>query len=259
MSGCFYIRKQNFKVYCFQKVIISTSGTWLFSAVLASPPLFGLGHYDYLEGQSFCFCDWTTSIAYTFFMVVVCFGGPCSAMVVCYILILRHVRASKRRVADANGSSKDSKTTPGPNKVPDKNSSVISSIFSKRTRLQVVTVIGKKEETPKESVMEIARRKKLAKRKSEDLKLALSFVVVTATFVLSWLPFCITMFWSVFAPTPVPRILDMTTLLLGCSNSCGNPIIYGVMNASFREGFKKLFCLRKIKIQVSTEDQTNCN
>ena len=62
------------------------------------PPLLGWAHYGYLPGQSFCFCDWKSSISYTFFMVLVCFGGPCSAMTFCYVRIMQKVRESKRKI-----------------------------------------------------------------------------------------------------------------------------------------------------------------
>ena len=72
---------------------------------LASPPLIGWAKYDFLSGQSFCFCDWKESISYTFFMVIVCFGGPCSVMSFCYYKILREVRRSRKRIAAANNAS----------------------------------------------------------------------------------------------------------------------------------------------------------
>ncbi|XP_078681702.1 putative G-protein coupled receptor No18 [Branchiostoma floridae x Branchiostoma belcheri] len=81
---------------------------------------------------------------------------------------------------------------------------------------------------------------KKRKAREDDIKLTKSFVVVILVFTICWLPFCVTMFWSVFSPTPVPRLVDMAALMLGYSNSCWNPIIYGVMNSKFRAAFKEL-------------------
>ncbi|XP_072031085.1 D(2)-like dopamine receptor isoform X2 [Amphiura filiformis] len=86
------------KVYTRKNTGFMIAGVWLFSGLLACPPLLGWGIYDYLPQQSFCFCDWTTSVSYTFFMVGVCFGGPCSVMTFCYVQILRVVRKSRQRV-----------------------------------------------------------------------------------------------------------------------------------------------------------------
>ncbi|XP_003724104.2 alpha-2B adrenergic receptor, partial [Strongylocentrotus purpuratus] len=76
------------------------TGVWTLAVILALPPLTkGWGDYGFLPNQSFCFCRWRSSISYTFFMVGVCFGGPCSVMTFCYINILKVVRQSRKRVA----------------------------------------------------------------------------------------------------------------------------------------------------------------
>ncbi|ELT91554.1 hypothetical protein CAPTEDRAFT_34591, partial [Capitella teleta] len=154
------------------------------SALLATPPLVGWGKYAYLPGQSICFCEWSSSISYTFFMVGMCFGGPCSVMTFCYVGIMREVRRSKKR---------------------------------------------KRKENQRQ------------KKRQDDIRLTMSFVIVVFVFITSWLPFCVTMFLSVFQTNPIPRSADFATLLLGCANSCYNPLIYGVMNTKFRQGFKHLY------------------
>ena len=92
------------------------AGVWIFSGLLACPPLLGWGIYDYLPRQSFCFCQWTSSVSYTFFMVGVCFGGPCSVMTFCYVQILRVVRNSRKRVDSTikRHSTSISNKVPGP-------------------------------------------------------------------------------------------------------------------------------------------------
>lgn len=89
---------------------------------------------------------------------------------------------------------------------------------------------------------EKAHERALRRGRREDLRFTTTLFVVVAVFVVSWLPFCITMFINVFSPHPVPRIPDIATLLLGCLNSSCNPIIYGVMNKRFRNGYRRLFC-----------------
>jgi hypothetical protein len=168
------------------------------SALLALPPLVGWGEYAFLPGQSICFCRWKSSVSYTFFMVGVCFGGPCSVMTFCYVNIMREVRRSRKRVAAANGNTQ---------------------------------VDG--------SCKEDCRRRK---KSQGDLRLTMSFVIVVVVFITSWLPFCVTMFMSVYWSRTIPRVADFATLLLGCANSCYNPLIYGVMNTKFRQGFRHLYC-----------------
>ncbi|PVD35490.1 hypothetical protein C0Q70_02453 [Pomacea canaliculata] len=84
--------------YSARNILLMTAGVWTLSAILASPPLVGWGVYDYLPRQSFCFCLWTTSKSYTFFMVGACFFGPLTMMSACYFKIIRTFRQSSRRI-----------------------------------------------------------------------------------------------------------------------------------------------------------------
>ncbi len=193
---------------------------------LASPPLLGWGVYDFLPGQSFCFCQWKTSISYTFFMAGICFGGPCSVMSFCYINILRTVRASNRRIDVVNIN----------NQTIENQNPIDSGLPIQKTNT-LLTVPG--NEVQCLNKMEQARAKK---HKQEELQLTRSFFVVITIFILCWLPFCVTMFMNVYSAMPVSRILDMITLLLGCLNSACNPIIYGIMNKKYRIAYTKLYC-----------------
>ncbi|XP_077998855.1 alpha-1A adrenergic receptor-like [Glandiceps talaboti] len=221
------VHPQKFKnIYNRRSILFMVQGVWLLSALLGSPPLFGWAEYAYLHGQSFCFCRWKSSISYTFFMVGTCFGGPCSVMTFSYARILMEVRRSRRRVTDEDAT-----------KVEDRN------------HLSVPTVAGA-------IASKKARTNRQRKRREEELKLTKSFLVVIFVFIISWLPFCVTMFWSVFSDQPVPRPVDMTTLLLGYFNSCCNPIIYGIMNKRFRQGYIQLLSCR-CKVNTSLDSSNS--
>ncbi|XP_022090479.1 alpha-2C adrenergic receptor-like [Acanthaster planci] len=100
------VHPKRFKaIYTIRNTGFVILAVWLLSLALASPPLIGWARYDYLPGQSFCFCYWEDSISYTFFMVIVCFGGPCSVMSFCYYNILREVRRSRKRLSTGPGSA----------------------------------------------------------------------------------------------------------------------------------------------------------
>jgi hypothetical protein len=191
-------------------------GVWILAMSLAMPPLVGWGQYGYLPGQSFCFCQWRTSISYTFFMVGICFGGPCTIMSFCYMNILCSYRNSQRRIHKQDVTSG----------VPTRKLAVPS--------IQPDTA----ESTVKQR--ELRRQRK----REEEKKLTKSLLIVIFVFILCWLPFCGTMFWSVFTSDSIPRVPDVISLVLGFANSCCNPIIYGLMNHRFRLGFVRLFKCR---------------
>ena len=96
-----------------------------------------------------------------------------------------------------------------------------------------------------------ARQKRKEKQRAEEFRLAVSLMVVLVVFVLCWLPFCVTMLLSVFHPQGLARAADMFTLLLGYSNSCLNPVIYGLMNKRVKEGYLTLW--RKIRFKPTSD------
>ena len=330
-------------------VIVYFLGTWMFSSLLAMPPLVGWGRYAYLPGQFICFCEWPSSVSYTIFMVAVCFGGLCSIMSFSYFKILEAVRESKRKQRDntmwqSNNLpkvapvSKQSNNCP---KVAPVTSSVkrkIVSFISKLTHQPAVVKVSPHDlvnvassvprgpcatcgmctpcaqcapsvpcapcatcapcvmcvpcapyapcapcvscakvtcvssdtleihndtvQTVKAVIGPPPHNPSLqhspphnpsphdpppprnSSKEKEEQRLTQSFLVVVSVFIACWSPFCVTMFWSIISPTPVPRVPDMFTLLLGCANSCCNPIIYGVMNRKYRDAFKYIFFKR---------------
>jgi len=215
-------------------------GVWVFSGCLALPPLIGWAKYDYIPTQSICFCDWPTSISYTFFMVGVCFGGPCSVMMFCYINILKVFRDSKSRINAATESSRTSKSGTSDISPTDKTPS-LSENPPKQSGKVTFLAVPENERSKSKKKMADLKAKKAARRRHEELRLSLSLLIVIFVFIICWMPFCITMFLSVFLPSSVKRGSDMFTILLGYANSGCNPIIYGFMNKRFNVAYRRLF------------------
>ncbi|XP_050413703.1 octopamine receptor Oamb [Patella vulgata] len=213
------------KIYTKRNVFLIILGIWLFSSALATPPLVGWGVYSYLPNQSFCFSEWPASISYTFFMVGVCFGGPCSVMTVSYCLIFRKYRRSARTVL--HSSALHSSAIPS-NTTSNVNNIAINSVNVHHTVTKNVVAVKN-------------RPLQIEKRRLEELRLTTTLLVMILVFVLSWLPFCVAMFLSVFAKEYLPQAFDMFTLLLGYANSCYNPFIYGIMNSRVKQGYKTQF------------------
>ena len=75
----------------------------------------------------------------------------------------------------------------------------------------------------------------------EEVKITNTILVVVACFMFCWAPFAMTTFTDVYYNRPIPRIIDISTLLLGYANSMCNPVIYGIRNQSFRRELSRLF------------------
>ena len=75
----------------------------------------------------------------------------------------------------------------------------------------------------------------------EEAKMTNTILFVVALFIICWAPFAITMLFDVHCRSPLPRAVDMASLLLGYLNSMCNPILYGLRNSAFKQGFLDLY------------------
>ncbi|CAH1801894.1 unnamed protein product [Owenia fusiformis] len=232
-------------------------GVWVFSLLLASPPLFGWAEYGYRPRQSVCFCLWTASVSYTFFMVGACFGLPCIVMSCCYIRVLWTVKKSRQRIEAMDTNTKQISILEMPNLTnhltfPVNHDTLPSVHHDEITVMENEINTKDVNSMPKESLtpcdpripgLEIMqhRTKKKVKKKREEIRFTLSLVVVVFVFIICWLPYCIEMFYSVFSNQSTPRSVALLTQLLGYLNSGINPILYGALNKQFRDGYSKIY------------------
>ena len=71
---------------------------WIVSGAISSPPLFGWSEFSYHTGKSVCFTNWKSSQGYMIFMILVCFFGPITAMLLSLFLIRRANQSSEPNV-----------------------------------------------------------------------------------------------------------------------------------------------------------------
>lgn len=88
-------------------------------------------------------------------------------------------------------------------------------------------------------------------RRREEIRLAVSLIVIVLLFVICWFPYCISMLISIHYDGHVPRHFNMFALLLGYANSGCNPIVYGLMNRRFKVAFNKLFCFWSVRLTIN--------
>ena len=94
------------------------------------------------------------------------------------------------------------------------------------------------EKTIKRSDSELHWKSRIS---PEETKLTITLIFVVFLFVICWGPFAVTMFFDVYYQRPLPRAVEMISLLLGYLNSMCNPILYGLRNSAFKQGFRSLF------------------
>ncbi|NXI30644.1 SSR4 protein, partial [Sterrhoptilus dennistouni] len=74
------------------------------------------------------------------------------------------------------------------------------------------------------------------RRRSEG-KLTRLVVTVVAMFVVCWLPFYVVQLLELLLPGRLDASAHNASLLLSYSNSCANPILYGLLSENFRNSF----------------------
>ena len=184
-----------------RRSFIFGSIVWLISSLISLPPLFGWAEYRYIPGKSFCFVYWPSDVYYMYFMLTVCFFGPLSVMSISYFNIFKYTRVARQSLNQHRDVTNEEKTA-----------------------------------------QENGRIRRGFKVTPEEVKITNTIlVVVVACFMFCWAPFAMTMFTDVYYNRPIPRIIDISTLLLGYANSMCNPVIYGIRNQSFRRELSRLF------------------
>ena len=174
---------------------------WIISSLISLPPLFGWAEYRYIPGKSYCFVFWPSDVYYMYFMLTICFFGPLTAMSLSYFYILKFTREARQRV--------------------------------NRHRVDI-----KHQE---QADPETAQNRKRFRMTPEEVKLTNTLLIVVVCFMVCWAPFAITMFIDIYYSQPLPRVIDISTLLLGYANSMCNPVVYGIRNRAFRKEVNHLY------------------
>ena len=230
----FYIVKWNTykKTFSKKKSLLFAVAVWVVSISLASPPLFGWAEYRFIPGKSYCFVYWPSNVYFMYFMITVCFFGPLSAIAFSYHNILKFTKNLKRRI----GVSRNNLAPPPPlagketqnsnhpdNKLDHDLAGIPQTVKVSHPKLDLNSRSEKFQLTP------------------EEAKMTNTILFVVALFVICWAPFAITMFFDVYFSRPLPRAVDIASLLLGYLNSMCNPILYGLRNSAFKQGFVDLY------------------
>ena len=206
-----------------KRSVLFAGTVWLISLLLSIPPLLGWAKYRYIPGKSYCFVSWPSDVYYMYFMLIICFFGPLSIMSLSYYNILKFTREAKERV-------------------------------NRHRDINILQEETQRERGNNTDVYE--QNRKRLRMTQEEVKITNTLLIVVACFMACWAPFAMTMFFDVYYPHPLPRTVDISTLLLGYANSMCNPIVYGVRNQAVRSELVRLVtqchcpCVNSNKVSV---------
>ena len=231
----FYIVKWNsyHRTFSRKKALLYAAAVWVVATSLASPPLLGWAEYRFIPGKSYCFVFWPSDVHFMYFMITVCFFGPLSAIILSYFNVLKFTRGLKRKLRRSRN------ITPPPVRSfqsptasePGNNDIHIDTDISEKPQINV----------PRKNKSDSVLKSLESYATPEETRITNTFLYAVTLFVFCWAPFAITMFFDVYYPKPLPRVLDMASLILGYLNSMCNPLLYGLRNSTFKQGFLNLY------------------
>ena len=230
----FYIVKWNTykKTFSKKKSLLFAAAVWVVSISLASPPLFGWAEYRFIPGKSYCFVYWPSNVYFMYFMITVCFFGPLSAIAFSYHNILKFTKNLKRRIA----VSRNNLAPPPPLAGTETQTSNHPDNKLDRDMAEIPQTINISHRN-----LDLKSKSEEFQLTPEEVKMTNTILFVVALFIICWAPFAITMFFDVYYRRPLPRAIDILSLLLGYLNSMCNPILYGLRNSAFKQGFLDLY------------------
>uniref|UniRef100_A0A8C3S7G6 Somatostatin receptor 4 n=1 Tax=Chelydra serpentina TaxID=8475 RepID=A0A8C3S7G6_CHESE len=83
----------------------------------------------------------------------------------------------------------------------------------------------------------VAQRVGWPQRRRTEGKLTRLVLIVVAMFVVCWMPFYVVQLVNLLLPGHLDATVSNASLILSYSNSCANPILYGVLSENFRHSF----------------------
>ena len=235
----FYIVKWNTytKTFSKKKSLLYAAAVWVVSIFLASPPLFGWAEYRFIPGKSYCFVHWPSNVYFMYFMITVCFFGPLSAIAFSYYNILTFTKNLKRRIA----VSKRNNLAPPLQLVAPSAANETRNSNHPDDKLDRDMAEKPQINRPNHCKLDVKSKSEEFQLTPEETKMTKTILLIVALFIICWAPFAITMFFDVYYPRPLPRAVDIVSLLLGYLNSMCNPILYGLCNSAFKQGFLDLY------------------
>lgn len=88
-----------------------------------------------------------------------------------------------------------------------------------------------------------------------DIKLLKSTFAVVCFFLTTWMPVSLVVLNETVGGK-APRFVFASVIFLMFTSSCGNPVIYGILNPQFRRAFLSVF---KCRLSFSTDDHLTSN
>ncbi|KAK3599602.1 hypothetical protein CHS0354_035843 [Potamilus streckersoni] len=194
--------------------------TWLIGTVLGLSPVMGLGSYKYHASHHSCFLDWYSDLSYVIFFIAFSFGVPILIQSWCYLRIFKAAISHTRR---------GNKVYPWMTRA-----SSTSVIEVSTTELSSMCI---RSENIVQGHTQISRMR----FSSTQCKAVRTLVLIAMAYVISWLPFLITIGLALNSKEN-SLVLDSLSICFVFLTCLFNPMIYAFMNRVIRCEISKYVC-----------------
>lgn len=199
-----------------KRAIIICFAAWMYSAVWAFLPLFGVSSYEcFITYIGKCQAeDWSKyGLNFVFAISVVSgtYGLALIAMVYMYWEIARVIQSQNQRLANATTNYN------------------IRSVDTNN--------------------MDHSARSSVAfTRKLSQYKGVITLLIAIIVYLICWSPFCFLLFYEIGSGEKVQTSAGTVAMLAGFANSCCNPIIYAIKYKNFRTAIMRLLRKRRVRV-----------
>ncbi|OWA51756.1 putative G-protein coupled receptor moody [Hypsibius exemplaris] len=218
------------RIYTFKSSILCCVGIWLLAHLLCMPNHVGWGRHRFSYEYYICTFDIVTH-TYGIFYIMTGVIIPLVGVLFGYTAIFMKVHSVKKQIRNHQqsllvGNKRVSiPTTPG-------GAVVVAGTATEEGAPNGVadTATEKPKKRPQKPGFTV-----------DDVKLAKTLFAAFLIFLICWLPFAI--FVVSHDPDEIPRWLYVIAIIMAHGNSAVNPILYGLTNERFRDGYRTILGL----------------
>ncbi|XP_065652489.1 alpha-1B adrenergic receptor-like [Hydra vulgaris] len=248
-------------LYTRRKTVFIIAGVWIFSVFISAPPL--IGWSEFKSTSSFCTINGKKNISYTIFLGLFVYVIPMVFLASLYMRIFFLLNKFEKKKLRSNINS--IKITDTTNKITNSDDAPVELIhyrdlekslgFRDKKVLKYYNKYKNKDSTEKDNekvltinylgipMLNVKHNQQIfaIKNHFKEIRITKKLMVLVLSFFFCWTPIFVgAILYSFNVDLKKPQLTTLGAMLV-CLSSTLNPLIYSVMNTSFRKHFGQIW------------------